>query len=91
MDLTDEGGFPSPILVSGNRVMPFWSSKRRVQSIIKNVNTYSLFKPYEISYQDFIGRWLPGLKNDHFLVGINWTGYDLEQEEVLKYLNDLIF
>ncbi|KAA1268702.1 DUF2750 domain-containing protein [Leptospira interrogans] len=94
--LRDEGVFPSPISVSGNRVMPFWSSKRRVQSIIKNVNTYSLFKPYEISYQDFINRWLPGLKNDHFLVGINWTGskvtgYDLEPEEVLKHLNNLIF
>ncbi len=64
--LRDEGGFPSPISVSGNRVMPFRSSKRRVQSIIKNVNTYSLFKSYEISYQDFIDRWLPGLKIDHF-------------------------
>ncbi|EQA60453.1 hypothetical protein LEP1GSC062_0181 [Leptospira alexanderi serovar Manhao 3 str. L 60] len=33
-----------------------------------------------------------GLNNDNLLVGINWTGdraigYDLEPNEVLKYLN----
>ncbi|WP_061248662.1 DUF2750 domain-containing protein [Leptospira noguchii] len=93
--LCDESGFPSPITISGKRSMPFWSSLNRVQTVINHVDVYFLFKAYEISFQDFIDRWLPGLKNDNLLVGINWTGfkatgYDLEPEEVFKYLNDLI-
>ncbi|WP_004461531.1 DUF2750 domain-containing protein [Leptospira santarosai] len=94
--LRDKNGFPSPKTISGKRVMPFWSSWKRVQSIISNVNAYSLFKSHEISYQDFMDRWLPGLKNDESLVGINWTGnnakgYDLEPDQVLEYLNDIVF
>ncbi|NDK05859.1 hypothetical protein LKM2_1831 [Leptospira kirschneri serovar Mozdok] len=94
--LRDESGFSSPITISGKRAMPFWSSLNRVQTVIDHVDAYSLFKTYEISFQNFMDRWLPGLKNDNLLVGINWTGseatgYDLEPEKVLEYLNDLNF
>lgn len=72
--------------------MPFWSSLKRVRNIIEYGDAYSLFESHEISYQDFVDQWLPGLNNDNLLVGINWTGdraigYDLEPNEVLKYLN----
>ncbi|EKP13277.1 hypothetical protein KHM19_31360 [Leptospira borgpetersenii] len=50
--------------------MPFWSSLNRVQTVIDHVDAYSLFKTYEISFQNFMDRWLPGLKNDNLLVGI---------------------
>lgn len=87
--MRDESGFPNSITISGKRAMPFWSSLNLVQTVINHVDVYFLFKVYEISFQDFIDRWLPGLKNDNLLVGINWTGskatgYDLEPEKVFK-------
>jgi len=87
--ICDAGGIPSPINSEGNRSMPFWSSLSRVQEIIANVPAYSGFEPKEISLEGFRDRWLPGLKRDGLLVGVNWSGpkakgYDLQPDTVLE-------
>ena len=69
--------------------MPFWSSLSRVKLIIKRVPAYSVFEPHEITWEVFRDRWLPGLKKDGVLVGVNWSGerakgYDLDSEWVRK-------
>lgn len=91
----DEIGFPAPENSHGIRVQPFWSSVSRVKKIIKTVPAYACFEPYEISWEEFCQKWIPGLKDDGFLVGINWSGpralgYDLEPEEVIEAVEAVI-
>jgi hypothetical protein len=84
--LRDSGGIPAP-RGDGGRSMPFWSSRRRVETIIKNVAAYHGFEPFEIPLADFLQRWLPGLERDGLKVGVNWNGtraigYDVEPKNV---------
>ena len=85
--LRDDGGFPSPKTPDGNRAMPFWSSLSRVERIIATVTAYAGFQPFEISWDLFRDKWLPGLERDGLLVGVNWSGpralgYDLAPKDV---------
>ncbi|MEJ2817993.1 MULTISPECIES: DUF2750 domain-containing protein [unclassified Caulobacter] len=72
--VADEGGYPAPKTASGQRAQPFWSTRARVERIIKNVPAYAGFRPVEISWPEFASRWVPGLEKDGFLVGVNWSG-----------------
>jgi hypothetical protein len=85
--IRDERGFPAPASSEGTRAQPFWSSLSRVRRIIQNVPAYSGFEPYELSWDDFAAKWVPGLTADGILVGVNWNGpqalgYDLTAEAV---------
>lgn len=67
--------------------MPFWSSKTRVEKIIKTAAAYASFEPHSITLDDFLNDWIPGLKKDGLLIGVNWsgpkaTGYDIAPDEV---------
>lgn len=90
--IRDAGGFPAPETVEGRRAMPFWSSLRRAEMIIRNVTAYAAFEPVEITVEVFRTRWLQGLIKDGFLVGVNWsgtsaTGYDMEPSAVAARLS----
>ena len=81
--IRDSRGIPAPLGDQGLRVMPFWSSSDRAETVIGNVPAYSGFVPVELSWIEFRDRWLPGLARDELLVGVNWsgaraTGYDVE-------------
>lgn len=85
--IKDAGGFPAPKNRDGIRVQPFWSSVSRIQRIKEKAPAYASFEPYEISWEAFRDRWLPGLKNDGLLIGVNWSGanvkgYDLDSDFV---------
>ena len=85
--LRDEGGFPAPENRDGRRAQPFWSSRSRVERIIKNVPAYSGFEPVEVPLSQFLEEWLPELESDGCLIGVNWSGpyargYDLEPQSV---------
>ena len=85
--IRDKDGFPAPKNPEDKRSQPFWSSKARVEKIIKNVQAYSGFEVVELTWDIFTERWVPGLTNDGILVGVNWsgekaTGYDIEPKEV---------
>jgi hypothetical protein len=87
--LRDDGGYPAPKTSSSKRTQPFWSSRARVELIIKTVPAYAGFWPVEVTWPDFCIRWVPGLVRDGLLVGVNWTGeravgYDIEPAEVLS-------
>ncbi len=89
----DENGFPAPMNGDGKRVMPFWSSKTRVLTIIETVAAYKAFEPFSMSIEDFISKWIPGLKKDGLLVGVNWSGikavgYDLKPDDLLIALKN---
>jgi len=79
----DAGGFPAPKNRQGTRSQPFWSSLTRVQKIISTVPAYEHFEPFEVTWEEFRDRWVPKLKRDGLLVGVNWSGayargYDID-------------
>ena len=87
--LCDQGGYAASTNSSGEKVMPFWSSLSRVKKTKNNVQAYSNLEPDEISWENFRTKWLPGLKKDGLLVGLNWSGenavgYDAEPDWVLS-------
>lgn len=93
--IRDEGGFPAPISSSGERAQPFWSSRSRVERIIKTVPAYAGFEPYEVSWDDFCDEWVPDLSKGGYRVGVNWSGkhaigYDLEPESVVQCVQAVI-
>jgi hypothetical protein len=89
----DEGGYPAPENSEGRRAQPFWSSRSRVERIIKNVPAYDGFEPEEIPLNDFLDTWLGELESDGLLIGLNWsgpraTGYDLEPQAVKEAVGE---
>jgi len=91
----DADGYPAPKLSSGRRAQPFWSTRSRVEKIIKSVPAYGSFVPEEISWEDFCAAWVPGLTRDVLLVGVNWSGeraagYDMEPEELRRNVEAVI-
>jgi hypothetical protein len=80
---------------SGKRAAPFWSSRSRVERIIKTVPAYSAFEPYEISWDEFCNKWARELAEESFLVGVNWSGkravgYDLEPKRLIDCVEAVI-
>jgi hypothetical protein len=90
--LRDSGGYPSPLNTDGRRSCPFWSSEARARRIVARVPAYAGFEPEQLPLETWRDRWLPGLRSDGFLVGLNWTGpratgYDLTPDEVIARLD----
>lgn len=91
----DAGGYPAPTVTGGRRAQPFWSTRARVERIIKNVPAYAGFSPEEISWETFCSAWVPGLTRDGLLVGVNWSGkwavgYDMEPEELKRNVEAVV-
>ncbi|WP_397383859.1 DUF2750 domain-containing protein [Prosthecobacter sp.] len=79
----DDVGYPAPLTSSGARAQPFWSSLPRVERIISTVPAYSVFRPCEVSWEEFRDRWIPDFVKDGTKIGVNWsgpraTGYDID-------------
>lgn len=60
--------------VGGREVVPFWSSRSRLETITKNLPKYRGFQFDETPFQAFYRDVLPGLEAEGLLVGINWSG-----------------
>jgi hypothetical protein len=90
--LRDAEGFPAPMNRDGVRAQPFWSSRSRAEKIVATVPAYSTFAVVEIPLDTFLEKWLPGLEDDGFHVGLNWsgpraTGYDVEPRSLRAALD----
>jgi hypothetical protein len=90
--LKDEGGYPAPKRRDGSRAMPFWSSRSRVERVIKNASAYAGFEPVSVSWDDFCAKWVPLLERDGTFVGVNWsgaraTGYDLKPRQLVEIID----
>jgi len=87
--IRDAAGFPQPKGSDGVRVQPFWSLRSRAENVVATVPAYAAFDVVELQWQVFEARWVPGLKRDGVLVGVNWsgpraTGYDVSPDDVVK-------
>lgn len=72
--------------------MPFWSKRSRAEHVVTGVPAYSAFEIVEIRAEEWRLRWLPGLKRDGILVGVNWsgdraTGFDTDADDLGRNLN----
>lgn len=81
------GGIPAPVNGSGRRAMPVWSLESRARAVVSRSPEYAGFEVQRIELDMFLGRWLPGIRKDALLVGLNWsgaraTGYDVDPSEV---------
>ncbi|MBI2120795.1 MAG: DUF2750 domain-containing protein [Parcubacteria group bacterium] len=93
--IKDSKGFPAPKTFDGKRAMPFWSRLEMVEKIIQTVPAYRGFSPHELSWNEFVSKWVPGMTKDGLLAGLNWggekaTGYDYEPEEVKKNIETIM-
>ncbi len=93
--LSDEGGFPAPENADGVRAWPFWSSRSRVERIIKNVAAYSGFEPVSFTWDVFRDEIVRELEAEGMRVGVNWSGkravgYDLEPSSLVSSVDALI-
>jgi len=91
--IRDEGGFPIARDADGTRAVPFWSKPSRARRVVEQVAAYRTFDVVEIDLDEWADRWLPRLKRDGLLVGVNWagaraTGYDMTVAEVAAWFAD---
>jgi hypothetical protein len=85
--IRDATGHPAPRDAAGSRAMPFWSKRSRAERVVGAVPAYRGFDIVEIPVRDWLDSWLPGLRRDGLLVGVNWagsraTGFDLPPDQV---------
>jgi len=87
--IRDAAGYPQPKRNDGVRVQPFWSLRSRAEQAVATVPAYAGFDVVELPWDAFEARWVPGLRRDGVLVGVNWsgpfaTGYDVSAEDLVK-------
>lgn len=92
--IRDAAGHPAPRDETGSRAMPFWSKRSRAERIVGAVAAYRGFDIVEIPVRDWLDSWLPGLRGDGLLVGVNWagtraTGFDLTPDQVAGWFAEL--
>jgi hypothetical protein len=81
--------------VNGNEVIPFWSSRSRIEKLQEDHPKYEPYQIKEMPLSEFM-EWLPNLGKDGIRIGTNWsgkrlTGYDVETKDLaagMKYWID---
>ena len=81
---------PKVYPVDGREVIPFWSSRRRIEAIQKSFPKYQGYEITEMSLADFL-QWLPRLTEEGIHIGTNWSGkrlvgYDVSVQDLLAGL-----
>lgn len=73
-------------------VMPFWSSEAGARACA--TEEWSDYRVSSIPVDDFLDKWLPGMHEDGYLVGLDWDpemeGAEVEPEELAEALADLL-
>ena len=69
----------SSIEFQETEVLPFFSSKEDATSLCSD--DWIAYQPESIPLESFLEDWLPGMHEDHAMVGLNWNA-NLEGLEV---------
>lgn len=71
-------------------VMPFWSQPEFAEQ--HRQDEWKDYQVIPVSLEEFLEEWLPGMHDDVFLVGANWTsdleGLEVEPLDLLKDIED---
>lgn len=84
--LLEDESFPV-LHIDGNDVVPFWSSRARVERVRQEHPKYKRYEVDEIELSDFLTQTLSMLEEENIRVGVNWsgprlTGYDVSVGDV---------
>jgi hypothetical protein len=60
--------------MKGTEVVPFWSSRTRLEKIQKTHPKYKSYEISELSLGEFLNRTLQQLEEEKLNVGVNWSG-----------------
>jgi hypothetical protein len=85
-----EQGNPLIFRVNGNDVMPFWSSRSRLEKIQEARPKYQNYQIADFRFEQFL-QWLPHLAKDDIYIGVNWSGlklvgYDIPAQDLIDAL-----
>ena len=88
--VTDDGSF-LVFRLHGIDVVPFWSSRPRVEKIQMEHPKYAKWTVDEQDLSEFIGKTLTLFKEENVRVGVNWggkklTGFDVSADDLKKNL-----
>jgi hypothetical protein len=75
--------------IDAAEVIPFWSTRSRVEKVRELHPKYGGHTIEEISLPDFLAKTLPLLAEEGLRVGVNWsgarlTGYDISVDDVRR-------
>lgn len=87
----EDGGSFLVFKIGAREVVPFWSSKSRVVSVLKKNPKYAKWTLNEEPLENFIDRTLAQLEKEKISVGVNWSGtrlvgYDISASELKRTL-----
>ena len=60
--IRDDSGFPAPVNREGERAMPFWSSRRRAEKVVKATQAYEDFVVVALSLTSGVTVGYPELR-----------------------------
>ena len=63
-------------------VIPFWSSRSRVERIQSTMPEYAHYSIHEKPFAEFYEETLPWLAEQHIHIGVNWSGERLSGYDV---------
>ena len=78
-------------LIRDQDVVPFWSSRSRLESIRKIHPKYTNYSITEVPLSEFLQETLPLLESEGIHIGVNWsgkglTGYDVSVHDLRRNL-----
>ncbi len=72
-----DGVFASIVLKDGKTTTPFWLTQTRIERLIKSVPSIAGAEPVRITFGEFVSDWIPRIRQEQGLLGINWSGASL--------------
>ena len=85
----EDGDYLKWVNADETEVFPVWSTKTRVERVLKLGEEFSGGRPVSFSLESFIHEWLPRLVETGTKLGPNWAGENLsgwsfEPEELIQ-------
>ena len=80
-------------LRDGKIATPVWSSLSRIERVIQSIPVYAGSQPVRITFEDFVRDWIPQIRQEGGLLGVNWSGpslrgFNIEPDFVLKAIEN---
>jgi hypothetical protein len=77
--------------VDGKDVVPFWSTRSRVEKVQTGQSKFANYAISEIPLSEFLNATLAQLDEEHINVGVNWSGdrlvgYDMSVSDLRRNL-----
>jgi len=82
----DDGGF-LVFPIHGKEVVPFWSSRSRLEKVATEHPKYATYQPEQLPLEEFLQKTLALFEEENIQVGVNWagarlSGYDISPQDM---------